>query len=459
MHRKALDNLKTWLNSDTRKPLILRGARQVGKTWLVRALSEQTGKQLVELNLENQRQLAVHFESNDPAAILLNLESALNVSINPDNTILFLDEIQATPELLAKLRWFYETLPELPVMAAGSLLEFALEKYEFSMPVGRISYMFIEPLDFEEFLLAKGEMHLLAGIENLTLESPFNEALHQKANHLFKEYLTVGGMPEAVSSWVRTNSLESLAETHHDLINTYKDDFSKYAGKLSIDYLEDVLNATPTLMTKKVKYNQISPTARHASIKQAVRLLSKAKLCHIVQCTNANGIPLGAETNPKTFKMILIDVGLASTLLDLRLYQFRTIDEIMLINKGALAEQVAGQLLRLLAPFYVEPKLYYWNREAQSASAEIDYLIQNNHQLVPVEVKAGSEGKLRSLHQFFYEKPQWKKAIRIYAGNANETRIKTKTTSGHPVEYGLISLPFYLIGQIYRLLNGAPETI
>ena len=452
MNRYLNEKLNEWLQSSARKPLVLRGARQVGKTWIVRELAKLSGRELIELNFEQQSDLTVHFRSNDPSEILLNLQSALNQSIDPNNSILFFDEIQAAPELFAKLRWFYEKMPNLPVIAAGSLLEFVLEKHEFSMPVGRINYMFIEPLGYEEFLIAKGEEHLLKAIESATFESPLNVALHNKANHLFREYLTVGGMPEAVSTWIDTHSLDALAEVHSNLINTYKDDFAKYSGRLSIEHLKDVLNAVPKMLTNKFIYQHVNPGARHGSIKQAVNLLTKARLCHSVQSVSANGIPVAAELNPKIFKMILLDVGLVSTLLGLRLHQFQSIDEIMLINKGALAEQVAGQMLRSLSPYYSDPKLYYWTRENQTATAEIDYLIQNNQHLIPVEVKAGNEGKMRSLHQFMHEKP-WNKAIRLYAGEMMKNQINTKTVKGDSVSYMLLSLPLYLSGQIYRLLN------
>lgn len=452
MNRYLIDKLKDWLVSPSRKPAVLRGARQVGKTWIVRELAKQTGKQLIELNFEKQRSLAIHFESNDPATILLNLESALSQSIHPADSILFLDEIQAAPDLLAKLRWFYEDMPLLAVITAGSLLEFVLENHTFSMPVGRIQYFFIEPLGFEEFLLAKNETHLLSAIEKISLEKSFNAALHDKANQLFKEFVTVGGMPEAVSTWIKTSSLEALAEVHNNLINTYQDDFAKYAGKLSITNLEEVLHAVPKLLTKKFVYSHVDPTARHESIKRALSLLLKARVCHKVQGSSANGIPLGAEVNSKIFKIILIDVGLVSTMLGLKLHQFSNMEDILVINKGALAEQVVGQLLRLLSPFYVEPALHYWSRELANSSAEIDYLIQDNQRLIPIEVKAGVEGKLRSLHQFMSEKP-WKLAIRFYAGPVQRDHIKSKTTTGDLNDYELISLPFYLLGQLYRLLN------
>lgn len=451
MYRYLIENLKIWLNSSHRKPLVLRGARQVGKTWLVRELARVSHKTLIEINFEQNRELAIHFESNDPRIILLNLQSALNQSIRPAECLLFLDEIQAAPELLAKLRWFYEKMPELPVVATGSLLEFVLKQHEFSMPVGRIHYCFVEPLGFEEFLFAKSEHYLLDDIKKVTLKSPFNLALHHKANQLFKEYLIVGGMPEAIDRWVTTGSLDTLAESHHDLINTYKDDFSKYSKKIDAKYLEDVLNALPTMLTHKFIYSHINASVRHETIKQAVDLLVNARLCHKVHAVSANGIPLAAEIKPKLFKMILVDVGLASALLKLSLFQF-PLENLALINAGALAEQVAGQLLRLLTPHYNEPELYYWMREAQTSTAEVDYILQYQQQLIPIEVKAGNSGTLRSLHQFMSEKP-WKKAIRVYSGELNQTRIQANTANRKVADYELISLPFYLISEIYRLLD------
>jgi predicted AAA+ superfamily ATPase len=207
-------------------------------------------------------------------------------------------------------------------------------------------------------VLGKWVKHGLSAIEKISFEKPLNTALHDKSNQLFKEFVTVGGMPEAVSTWIQTASLESLAEVHSNLINTYQNDFTKYARKLSVNYLEDVLHAIPKLLTKKFVYSHVDPTARHESIKQALSLLLKACLCHKVQSTSANGIPLDAEVNAKVFKIILIDVGLASTILGLKLHQFNKMDDILVVNKGALAEQVVGQLLRLLSPFYLLGQVY-----------------------------------------------------------------------------------------------------
>lgn len=452
MQRKALQHLQDWFNNPNRKPLVLRGARQVGKTWLVRTFAHNHHRELIELNFEKDKHLSHHFDSHDPDTILLNLESAFNQSINSDTSLLFLDEIQAAPEILATLRWFYENKPELPVIAAGSLLEFVLDDHSFSMPVGRINYCFIEPLGFEEFLQAQGQTHLLKALAKVHPQAPLNEALHQKASQLFKEFMMVGGLPQAVDTWINTHSMHAVSQVHHDLIHTYQDDFAKYAGRLSTQYLDDTFMAIPQLLTQKIMYSRIHSGARHYNIKQAVELLTQARLGHKVYHVHANGIPPGAEIKPRAFKMILVDVGLVSALLGIQWHQIKHLHDAMLINQGALTEQAIGQLLRLLKPYYQEPHLYYWARDSKASSAEIDYLEQYGHNLIPVEVKAGKEGKLRSLHQFMYEK-HWPLACRFYDGPIRLQNIQTKTTQGHPVSYHLLSLPFYLIHRFYEFAD------
>ena len=451
MQRILLDHLKKWLVAANRKPAVLRGARQVGKTWLVRELAKLSKYDLIELNFEKYPELIAHFSSNDPQKIILNLESFFNKTISLKKTILFLDEIQAAPDIFAKLRWFYEDTPELAIIAAGSLLEFVLEKHTFSMPVGRIQYFFLEPLNFEEFLLAKTETHLLNTIKTFSFNDPINAALHARALHLFKEYVLIGGIPEAVLTWINSASLEEVAITHSDLINTYQDDFNKYTKKIAGLYLPDLLKTIPRVLGQKFIYNKVNSNARTENIKESLHLLKQARICTIVQGCYANGIPLGADINPKAFKVILLDTGLTSKILDLKLYQFDTISDICLINNGAIAEQVVGQLLKQLSPYYTSPELYYWNREVPGSSAEVDYIIQHNQEIIPIEVKAGTEGKLRSLHQFMYEKNKTI-AIRLYSGEAKIQKIMT-TVSGHQITYTLISLPFYLISQLTHIIN------
>lgn len=456
MDRGALNTLKAWLDSRGRKPLIIRGARQVGKTWLVRRFAELAKKQLIELNFERESKLITLFESNNPKQILLNLEIAFRKDIKLDNSLLFLDEIQARPELLAKLRWFAEEMPEMPVIATGSLLDFVLAKHSFSMPVGRISYFYLEPLSFEEFLRSQKNDQLLTFIQNFSWEQKIPELIHQSAMDLFKEYIVVGGLPAAVFSWSDERSINRVNEIHYNLIATYQDDFNKYAGRLSVERLSEVMSAIPNMIGNKFVYSKVNKEVSSAPIKQALQSLINARLCHPVYATHANGIPLAAEVIEKNFKTIFIDVGLVSGALDLRLTSFRNIKDINLINQGKISEQVVGQILRTIEPFYIDPKLYYWSREEKGSSAEIDYLMQHEGKIIPIEVKSGSTGQLKSLHLFMHLK-KLNNAIRINSDFPSQTQINFKLHDGTKINYILMSLPFYLLGQLHRLLRGHAE--
>lgn len=451
MKRTRLAFLQNWLESDTRKPLVLRGARQVGKTWLVRHLAQSQKRQLIEVNFEKQPQLTSLFLSNDPQQILLNLSVAFNESIDPKKCLLFLDEIQAVPDLLAKLRWFAEDLPELPVIAAGSLLEFVLEKHSFSMPVGRINYMHLEPLSFEEFLLANNKQILFNYLEAYLWKSEIPGAIHEQLVTLFKEYIIVGGMPAAVSSWINNRSIKEISQIHHDLMATYRDDIAKYRGRIATERLEEVMMAVPKYLGEKFVYSRVNPSIQITTIKHSLDLLCKARICHKVTGCAANGVPLAAEVQDKYLKVIFLDVGLCSAALGLSLDQLYQIEEINLINKGGISEQVVGQILRTLAPPYVEPSLHYWHREEKGSAAEIDYVVQHQNKVIPIEVKAGSTGSLKSLHLFMGLKG-FHTAVRINSDIPSKTEVDVKDRQGNPINYTLLSIPFYLMGQLHRLL-------
>ncbi|MCK4422928.1 MAG: AAA family ATPase, partial [Candidatus Omnitrophica bacterium] len=232
MKRLAQKHLDDWLAGDNRKPLVVRGARQVGKTWLIRDLAQRHSLNLVELNFERRPGLVKHFSSNNIKNVLRDIEAEFNLKIIPSQSILFLDEIQAAPELLAFLRWFKEDLPELSVIAAGSLLEFVLQEHNFSMPVGRISYFHVEPMSFNEFILASGQEQLYERIINFNVKEPFNEALHHKCIEFYINYCFIGGLPEVVQTWVAKEDYAQCLKIQNDLLATYRDDFNKYREKV-----------------------------------------------------------------------------------------------------------------------------------------------------------------------------------------------------------------------------------
>lgn len=448
MQRACMDFLKQWLEFADRKPLVIRGARQVGKTWIVRELAKSSNRVLIELNFEKNPEYATLFSSNDVNQIVLNL-SALVGKIDPKKSILFLDEIQAAPEIFAKLRWFFEDMPELPIISAGSLLEFVLAKHTFSMPVGRISYMYLEPLSFEEFLIAKNKNMLVQYIKQYKIENEIPLAIHNELIQIFKEYIIVGGMPQAVSNWITKNSLIDLNRIHNDLIATYRDDFNKYHGRLSTERLNEVMNSVPFLLGQKFMYSKVNSDVKSASIKQALDLLSMAKICHKVLGTSANGVPIAAEIQQKNLKVIFLDVGLCSALLGLSIDK---LNNITLINIGGISEQVTGQILRTILPCYIEPALYYWQRNEKGSNAEVDYVIQFHNTIIPIEVKAGSTGSLKSLHLFMQLK-KIKTAVRINSDLPSKTIVNVKDHLGNSIEYTLLSIPYYLLSELPRIFN------
>lgn len=233
---------------------------------------------------------------------------------------------------------------------------------------------------------------------------------------------------------------------------TYRDDFNKYAGRLAIENLEAVLQAVPQQLNQKFVYSKVSEGSSSQSIKKALKLLTQARVCHAVLATAGNGLPLGAEVKERYLKVILLDAGLVSASLGLSLSNIQNVSDINLVNKGGMSEQLVGQLLRTLPPAYIEPKLYYWVREERGSSSEVDYLMQHEGRIVPIEVKSGSTGSLKSLHVLMAEK-KYKEAIRINSDVPSKVNVNVKTQTGEQASYELISLPFYLIGQVHRLLS------
>ena len=451
MKRSTADFLDKWINDSDRKPLVLRGARQVGKTWLVRDLAQRHGRTLVELNMERRPELADHFQLNDPRRAMSDLSADLGLPISPETCLLFIDEVQATPHLLAFLRWFHEDMPEMPVVAAGSLLDFALRDHEFSMPVGRISYCYLEPVSFYEFLDASSnellKSALIAAGETLEL----TPRLHQRALELFSEYCLVGGLPEVVSDWIAKRDDARRLQLQRDLIATYRDDFNKYRGRIPADLLRGVMDAIPRQLGGRFVYSHVAVEAKHRDIKQALELLRLARVCHRVDHTAANGLPLGAETNPGTFKMILVDVGLAAVQLGLSRLDLRDLNAVVWANKGGIAEQFVGQHLRCLSQAYEDPGLFYWQR-TEGRQGEIDYIIQHGSHVIPVEVKAGKAGAMKSLHAFMHGK-QLSCALRLDANPPSSQEVDVQTTTGDPVKYRLLSLPLYMVESIPAALQ------
>ncbi|MCE5316736.1 MAG: DUF4143 domain-containing protein [Parachlamydia sp.] len=440
MKRDLEENLLVWKNRHNRKPLILRGARQVGKTYLIEHLLEKEFARFVKIDFEQTKEAAKCFETLVPEKIVARLEVLSGKKIIPGETLLFLDEIQVCPPAIMALRYFKEQMPNLHVIAAGSLLEFALNSPEFSMPVGRVEYLFLKPLSFMEFLTATGKDLIKDRLTSVTLSDPPDEVLHRKALESVREYTILGGMPAVIEEYNESKSWLNSQREQSTILNTYRDDFGKYAKDTQLKYLHALFDKTPGLIGENFQYSKIDPQADPRSIRVALEKLNYAGLIYQVHAVSANGLPLLLTKNEKKFKFYFLDIGLVHRAMRLDL-ELLLNEELMLLNRGSLAEQFVAQELLAYSDCHEPRQLYYWMREKKGSSAEVDFVIQEGTSIIPVEVKAGTTGWLRSLHLFMEEKKS-RIAIRI---------------SQYPLDFQerILSVPLYLIGEIPRLLNQA----
>lgn len=403
LKRNIDQELLLWSKSTSRKPLLLRGARQVGKSTAIRALSANFEFYL-EINFEEQKQAHQLFTGNlSPETLCENLSVLYNIPIIPGRTLIFFDEIQACIPAISSLRFFYEKMPELYLIAAGSLLEFALEELP-SFGVGRIRSMFLYPFSFDEFLLANGEELLQNAKRKASPENPLAEPLHNKLLEYLKRFLIIGGMPEVVAHYVQGKNLNDCQRVLDDLIISLKADFSKYKQNVPASRIAEVFESVVQQVGGKFVFAKAATEANLKQIKGAINLLVMAGLAYPVIHTSANGIPLGAESNPQKRKMLIFDTGIFQRLLGLNIAEVLLSDQFSMINKGSLAELFVGLELLKSVSCYEQQYLFYWQREALNSNAEIDYLIQKQHNIIPVEVKAGTKGSMQSLFLFLKEK-------------------------------------------------------
>jgi len=397
--KRILDHYLTeWRINPKRKPLVLRGARQVGKTHTVRNLGKLFNS-YVEINFEQLPTVKdIFLKDLDPHRILKELRLIIGKDILPGETLLFLDEVQDVPQAIMALRYFYEEMPDLHVIAAGSLLDFAIE--HISVPVGRVSFLYMHPMSFIEFLAAIGEKHVLVEILEHNPKEVLSEPVHQKLLNYLGVYLAVGGMPEAVQAWVDTQNIIECSLVHDALIEAYRQDFEKYSKKLQLKYVELLFKSIPLFLGRPIKFNKISNDYRKRELAPCLSLLEKANIISKVTCTSGNGIPLGAEITPEKFKAIFLDVALSQSMLGLDLKGWLLNPTRELINKGEIAEAFIGQeLLAYMAP-QKRADLYYWHREVRGSNAEVDYLMQHQSNIIPIEVKSALGTTLKSLHLF-----------------------------------------------------------
>lgn len=430
MKRNISNVLVSWKDSTSRKPIIIRGARQVGKTYSIKEFGSEHFSNVVTLDFERDRSLAVIFEKDlDPKKIIFDLEIHTGSRIVPGETLLFFDEIQACERALMSLRYFYEEMPQLHVIAAGSLLEFAMSHISF--PVGRVSFEWMRPMTFKEFLIACNKEILAENIPSVFMQKPLSETLHNSLLEQLRLYFIVGGMPEAVKKFVETGSASAVKKVHDDIIYSYIQSLVKYDSKTDIESLEQIIKVIPSKVGHQIKYTHLDPVRRIEVTKTSLNILEKAQLVNLIHSTTVSGLPLGADISSKTFKPLFLDIGLMQSVCGIDPKESITAADLNSVYKGAVAEQFVGQEL-LAAGGSENQKLYYWSRQKKSSSSEVDFVFVRNGKIYPVEVKSGSKGRMKSMHIFLEEHPEIEKGF-----------VLSSTFSGNQLIDKMVFAPIY----------------
>lgn len=439
--RSADHRLAEWLAHPRRKPLILRGARQTGKTTAIRRLGAGAPL-MIELNLERHDDLALVRTCQSAADLLRRLEVRGNLSSIPAGAILFLDEIQEHPDGLKWLRFFYEDRPDLAVVAAGSLLEVRLRKESLPFPVGRVEFLRLEPLTFLEFLRATEDERLADELQQAFDDGGgVDPGLHDLAMQRLRDFLLVGGLPEAVDVWRSSRSQVEVGAVHGALRQAYAEDLLKYRTRGGTEHLEAVLAAAPAHYGSRFKVRQLVPGMKDRPVAEALSLLEQAMVLFRVAPTAERSLPLVTRTRA-AHKLLPLDVGLALSELGIRPEHLAD-KPVEAILDGRIAEMFVG--IQLLAAHPEQPRtLCFWTREGTSRSnAEVDYLVPTAAGVLPVEVKAGAAGSLKSLHQFLAGAGR-DLGVRLSSAPGGLERLSAGISSGRTLDYRLRSVPLYL---------------
>jgi len=406
MKRDFLIHLREWRTHPYRKPLIIRGARQVGKSWVV----EEFGKQFPYF-------ISINFEENQPAQdifsgdldvnqLLEKLSLYAHQKIIPGETLLFFDEIQECPNAIRALRYFKEKRPELHLIAAGSLLDFILEK--IGLPVGRVQFMYLYPLSFSEFLTVNNRDDLREYI----LKQQIDPVIHQKILEYLRHYFWLGGMPAVVHAWLERRDPKLCHEIQDEILDAYQQDFHKYTSERQIPYLNKVFASIPKQLGNKFKFAHVENDIHSLPLKEALSLLNKAGIAHYCYHTSAHRQPLNAEMDEKKFKVFFFDIGLAQRLLGLDTRTWLG-TSFKVENMGAITEQFVAQEFLAYHEVKRRLQLHYWHREARGSNAEVDFIIQKDGQIIPIEVKSAKDGRMRSLHLYLESHPDAPYGVKI----------------------------------------------
>ena len=429
MKRLAENKLLHWKTSTRRKPLIIRGARQVGKSWLVENKLACGFDNFVKVDLEKEQTLRRIFEGDlDPQKIISELEIQKG-RIFPGKTLLFIDEIQQVPRAIMALRYFYEQMPDLHVVAAGSLLEFAFG--EISVPVGRLQYLNLHPMTFYEYLLAMGKEKMAE--QTILSQNKVSDITCDAILDELEKYFFIGGMPECVSVYRESGSFNEVFDVQSEILQSYRQDFSKYEPKVNVICLDAVLRNASLAVGEQINYAQLCRDFTGVTNRKAFDLLVKACVLHKIPSSNPGGLPLAAHVNRKKFKSCMLDIGLLQRLCEVNVASERSIKDLLAMYRGKLAEQFIAQ--ELIA--WHGRDLYYWAREEKSSTAEVDYLSVKDGVIYPIEVKSGAAGKLRSLHLLLKKYP-----------NCSHGWVLQSAPYRELLEQKLIFLPLYATSQL-----------
>ncbi len=440
--RQLINDLVAWSKKSDRKPLVLRGARQVGKTTLVLDFAKKY-KQFIHLNLENKQEkdlfeTAESFESLVDSIFFISRKQK---NISP--TLLFIDEIQNSGEAIKSLRYFFEKCPEIHVIAAGSLLETTLNN-EISFPVGRVEFLPVRPFSFCEYLVAIGESRLLNTMDEINI----NDFYHGILSAHFQDYTVIGGMPEVVQKYVNTKDLVSLESIYQSLIAGYNDDVEKYAtSSAGVNYIRHIIRTGMNYAGQRIKFEKFGESDyRSREMGESFRLLEKTMLIELVYPVSQAVFPLLPNLK-KSPRLYWLDIGLVNYATGTQ-YEVFSAQDISAAWRGISAEIVVGQEL-LAYETSILGKRYFWTRESKNAVAEIDFLYAFKGKLIPIEVKSGEKGTLKSLHAYMDSAPH-SVAIRIW----NKKMISDEITLPSGKTYTLLSIPYYLISRLDGILGG-----
>jgi len=440
--RNILEKLSLWEEKENRKPLVLRGSRQVGKTSVVNMFAQNFDNYLY-LNLENNRAKALFDTDKSTDDLLTAIYLFCNKPRTQNRTLLFIDEIQNSPAAVARLRYFYEETPEIYVVAAGSILESLIDTH-ISFPVGRVDYLAVHPCSFDEFLGALGETELAKAVQNCTVP----DVLHSKTMDLFNTFTLIGGMPEIVAHYAKHKDVISLNSIYETLLEGYKDDVEKYArNELMRHVIRYILQEGWQFAAQRITLGSFAGSSYKArEMGEAFRILEKAMLLELAYPTTNTTLPLTSDLK-RSPKLLWIDTGLVNYVAGIQKEVFNAKD-ILDVWRGNIAEQVVAQEL-LSNDCKVSSKRKYWVRDKKGSDAEVDFIIRKDSQIIPIEVKSGHNSKLKSL-QIFMENSNAEIAVRIWSQPFSVDEI----TLPNSKQYRLYNVPFYYTGQLKKLIFG-----